>query len=451
MRHPRFLSLVAVGLLVSAGLPACAVDTSSREEVAPSEEAVATTSSALRASMLTPSGEIQLGVARGVIATRDWRSYTFACPPSGVRVQVTAQGAPSADLLLLDGNHEEIAAGVPVREARIVRAAFASSPNGRCHIALRGSGENVLLLVGESSPRASAEHQAVLDTVERAIARVRGRIAELEADITSLEQQHAWRQYEADWYVNAIAQRQREVQAQYDRDRQNALLFCLFGYCNVGVVSLAMAYDNDARLRELNTQLANARRSAADLRRQIATYQQRRDALRARLATLRSTEDRLLDALDVADSTPLPALSPEVAESPEAARAAVRAQALGRVKTNLDEQVAVLLEIRTIASELARDLDRSVEALRQASLQADRFAAESREAFHGLLELAVFGDAVAAERWLEDWASRKTKAFLRDLGWDPNALGDRIVRQSGVGSGPAQEALRGALADALRV
>ena len=274
----------------------------------------------------------------------------------------------------------------------------------------------------------AAQLQQLDARLRDAIALAEARVAALSADLAKLERDLPGKQAEIDALVARIDQRRREVQADYDRQRNNALIFAFFGVPAGFYISLAQAFDSDSALRQLEADRASAVREQSDMRARQADYTTRRDGLRTRLATLVEAK-RALVALLASQRTPRPAPAGLAAiDWAEVDRLAFRVDILARVLGNTRSQAALLDEMVTLAQGQSDALDRAVRALRQLAADADRAAAESRTDALTLLKILLSGDPTAAARsFLEDRLAARARAALSTLGWGAGPFVDILM------------------------
>jgi subtilisin-like proprotein convertase family protein len=289
-----------------------------------------------------------------------------------------------------------------------------------------------------------------LASVERnlrnAITAVEREIARLESEIAKLETDNRTKAAEIDSLVRQIESRRSELEAEYNRKRDAALIFAIFGYFDASAISLVAMMNDDSRLRQLNGDLSRAQSQQADIRSRQASYQRQRDALRAQLSTLRTRRDELLAIL----ASPPPTAVPDaLRDHPELARLAHRVRTLESVLDNGNEQVAVLTAIRDLALGLSDAMDATLATLRSFADAADRAVRESRAEFHELLELLASGDpSAAAQRWLEDQVAARTRELLSALDWPAELLVEHLLATRAGGELDV-DALREDLLDAI--
>ncbi|MDB4944756.1 MAG: hypothetical protein JWP97_4290 [Labilithrix sp.] len=279
------------------------------------------------------------------------------------------------------------------------------------------------------------EIKASLVALDEAIAELHTHIASIETEIATLEQQNASKIAEIDQLVRNIEARKAEVQAAYERDQQNALIFCLFGYCNVGAASLVMALENDGRVKQLQHELADAQAQQASAHAQLDEFRAKKTLLDAKLGSLRVTE-QVLAGLVATDDAPTEAPLQQLAH---------RADRLVALKNNLQTQAATLGEVKALATDLATVIDSALVKVATASAKADKLAAAAQKQTYELLRILAAGDPdAAAETWLEKLVAKKTKDLLAQIGWNPDAFIDQLVVRAlpGQEQTPAAQLLR---------
>ena len=253
--------------------------------------------------------------------------------------------------------------------------------------------------------------QALLD----AITAIDARIATLETEIAKLEAQNTAKARDVAALVRSIEARRAEVEAEYNRKRDNALIFCAFGFCDLGAVSLIAAMDDDARLKELNRNLATARQQQTDIQAGIARYNTERDGLRTKIAALRPTHDHLLAILNGTEQATAPA---GLDGYPRFVTEATRYNTLLALQENGTEHVQLLTQIRDAALSLSDQLDAVLPTLRAFDEAARRAVRESRRASFELIRMLLTGDPhAAAARWIENRIASETKKMLAGAGF----------------------------------
>jgi len=162
----------------------------------------------------------------------------------------------------------------------------------------------------------------------------------------------------------------------------------------------------------------------------VATYKQKRDALRAQLDKLKTAYATLKQLL----ASPR---SASVGQPPEAVTAEDwgqlaaergRVDTLGKVLDNAKQQIAVLEQILQLLQTANDAVDQAVKTVQELADAADAEAKASTEGFERLLKMVLSGDPeAAAEQWLEDELARRTKAALSGLGWPAASFVDYLL------------------------
>jgi chromosome segregation ATPase len=328
----------------------------------------------------------------------------------------------------------------PLTSSLVALSLVASSLSIGCQEAAPGESEDVAETADQELT--VAELTAAIAALDDAIGELRSHIATLKLEIADLDADNAAKLREIDNLVRSIEQRKREVQDQYERDRRNALMFCFLGYCNVGLVSLSNAFDNDARLRQLENELAAAKREQAKASDDAASWRAHKTALDVRLAQLEGTEQKLLALLAQRDTG-----------STQLVRLAKRADRMTALHENLESQANVLVAVKGLAKNLATVIDTALVKVAVAEAKADKLAQASRKATYDLLRILTSGDPdAAAQKWLENAVAKRTKAMLKEIGWDPEGFVDQLVARAFPGSeqSPAAKLLRDQLRAAIR-
>jgi hypothetical protein len=342
-------------------------------------------------------------------------------------------------------------------------ASVACTPPGSVgSLASPGDTENDEAQIAEQSASAAsaasdgltAEQAAMLAAVDASIADLDATIAALADKVDQIEVENERTLREIESLVARIDARRREVEEEYERKRDLGLFACMFGYCDVGAVSLAMAIADDARLDQLERELAAAERKRSDA-------QTKHDAYRARRERSEVLRDVLVDRATYlrqvfrGDVTPPGRGSTTFASHPELPMFAQRWSGGRALVDNLHEQIENLVELMRDARELAALLDRTLRATRAALEKADALREQSGKDFYDLLRIMSSGDPnAAAERWLDKALADKTKAVMKELGWtgwDPSVFVKRLLAKSfpGAEGSPAATELATKLVDAL--
>jgi hypothetical protein len=275
-------------------------------------------------------------------------------------------------------------------------------------------------VAGDASERSSArdiagavddtDRQAIQDALDAVIHAGQSAIADLETQISQLEQSNRAKAAEIDRLVGQIEQRRSELDAEYRRN----LVLCLF-FPDPTICVLANVISNDGQMRDYNERLSAARAEQSRAQAAITSYQTRRDALRAQIAPLRDSRDRLLAAMDRSE-TSIPA--PAVLDDPTTAAAYTRAETLGSLSSSFHDEIGFLGAIRDAAADLAATLDSALATIQDISEAVDALVKRSRDRFMQLLEALLAGDPEAAARdWLDDELARRTEEIARQLGW----------------------------------
>jgi hypothetical protein len=294
----------------------------------------------------------------------------------------------------------------------------------------------------DDGPVGEPELLGAIAALDAAIADLRSVVVGLERDIARVEGEHAAKTAEVDRLVRAIEARRREVEDAYERDKRNALLFCAFGYCPLGAVSLVMAFENDSRLKQLTRELEAAKQQQAALAADLQQYGVDKAALGSRLGALRATEAKIVALLSTTDTAPH-AID----------RLARRADRMEDLHGNLGQQAQTLEEVRTLAFALSARIDTTLVAVAAAVRKAEALAEASRRDFYKMLEILTAGDPnAAAEAWLDRYVAAKTKEILKRVGWDPDGFINQLIARAMPGQERSYAAnqLRAQLRAALR-
>ncbi len=271
----------------------------------------------------------------------------------------------------------------------------------------------------------SADRARIQTAFDQAITSAESTVAQLETEIAQLEASHAQKQAEADRLVAQIAAREEDIR----RNFNNNLIVCAF--FPSPACFLATALSNDSALRSFRQQLASAQAEQTRIRNEITAYGQKRDAIRAKVAPLRTGKQRVLAMLDGAAPHTPPA---DLASDPATAEAYWRAGAMSDVQAAVAEEVRLLLELRDAAVELATTLDQSLLTLRRLEESVATLVEKQREQFMKLVVGVLTGDpAAAAQKFLDAQIAARTRAVLNTLEWPLNEFAMFLASKRGDG------------------
>jgi hypothetical protein len=117
------------------------------------------------------------------------------------------------------------------------------------------------------------------------------------------------------------------------------------------------------------------------------------------------------------------------------ATAYTRAAVMQKIETAIGTEIALLVEIRNAAVELANALDQSLATLHSLEHSVDVLVEKQRKSFMDLLFGFLSGDPqAAADKWLEDVLAAKTRELLNKLEWPLNEFA-RYLAESRGGTG----------------
>ena len=254
----------------------------------------------------------------------------------------------------------------------------------------------------------AADKARLVSAFDDAIQSAEATVVRLEREIASLEASHVAKQREADSLVARIAAREQELKDQYNRN----LVLCVF-FPNPAICILATYIANDSTLRSYKQQLEAARAQQRTIMTNIASYNVKRDAIRAKLEPVRAGKQRLLAKLSGGAPGELP---PELAGSPDTAQAYWRIDATAKLATAIQSEIGMLVDLRDAAVELAQVLDQSLRTLRALEQGVDQLVQQQRQVFMDHLAAFLTGDPAAlAEQWLEEALAARTRELLDSL------------------------------------
>ncbi len=274
----------------------------------------------------------------------------------------------------------------------------------------------------------SAEDLARIDgAFETAIARGDTTVASLEREIARLEADNQRKVDEIAQLVRQIDQRRRELEDQ----QRNNLIFCVF-FPNPATCALAVIIANDGRMRALEGDRARAQEEQRRVLEDLAAYTHRRDELRARIAPLRASRARLIGLLrNGVPAVPVPSV---LTVGSPAARAYNRVEVLRRIGDATRNEIALLVEIRNAAAELAAALDTALATVRALATDVDELLADARGDFFDMIEAVLSGNADALARdWLDDALASRTREMLAGLGYPAGDLVEHLIATRGEG------------------
>lgn len=270
----------------------------------------------------------------------------------------------------------------------------------------------------------SSDRQRIETAFDQAISSAEATVTQLEDEIGSLEASHLVKQQEADRLVQQIAAREDEIR----RNFNNNLLICAF--FPSPACFLATALSNDSALRSFRDQLSRAQAEQTRIRNEIATYGQKRDAIRAKITPLRQGKTRVLAMLNGSAPTP-PAV---LADDPATALAYWRTSAMAEVQAAVAEEVRLLIELRDAAVELATTLDQSLLTLRRLEESVADLVTKQREQFMKFAIGMLTGDpAATAQKFLDQQVAALTRSVLNQLEWPLNEFARYLASERGEG------------------
>lgn len=281
--------------------------------------------------------------------------------------------------------------------------------------------------IGRSSFQPTTQPSIVLNPTAGAIAPLSALISKLEAEIAKLEAANAQKAQTVNGLVASIAARKAELQKLYEQKRTIGILGVLFGAPMLGVASLVMMQQDDAKLKTLNASLSVAQAERAEVKKKLATYGEARAQALGALDVLKGAEDGLSAA-----PTGLPGLS-------AAADQADRTRALA---SNLRSQIDILTGLKGKAQGLGLELDAVIAELSAALSLADKAVQESQKDVFDLIKAMVSKNPEAAARKLVfKMLTSKVKAQLE-------SAVQKLLEDAQL-SGPGADLLKKRMVDAL--
>jgi hypothetical protein len=310
----------------------------------------------------------------------------------------------------------------------MVLALLAAVTGAACSSPEAGKGEGEAFDLGRPSEEgktdgdtpllSSAELRRLERALEDAIEAAEAHIAELTRDIEKLESDNQAKAMEIQAIIDRINGRKREIEDQYNSNR-NLCLVCLFlGCAPICFVTLAQQIDQDAEIRTLNERLA-------------AAYQERKATLVEKVSALQTHKEHLLRLLQRGTAQPRAGLE----AYPELAAQAGRVDMLTEVLDDSHQQIALLGEIRELAQALSDKLDAALANVTGLATAADALLQRMRDDTLEILRLLVApSPAAAVEAWLEREVARRTRELLGTLDWPASLFVDFLIRTRGEGS-----------------
>ncbi len=278
------------------------------------------------------------------------------------------------------------------------------------------------------------EEQAAFDAIDAAIARLGTTLMVLRWEIGDLEDDNAKKAQEIASLVSQLELRKQEVRDNYEDKRDFGFFACALGYCDVGAVSLAMALDDDARLRQLNQDLAAAKASQAKITAALDAYAEKKAEAERLLAALTAQEKTLRDAYQGKGHVPKGYGANLFAAQPTLPRVAQRSFAGQGLVDNLEAQKELLEDLLAVAGAINAEASAALASVKTASLKADALKAASDKAFYDLVKIVAADDPhAAASEWLDKAVQDKTKAVMKQLGvtkWLPDTFVKHLIKES---------------------
>lgn len=325
-----------------------------------------------------------------------------AQPPLGLAPDAIAPppNVPVVPLILPEVKSGLVASGTKLKEGAIGRSSFQPTTQP---------------LTGVLNPTAGA------------IAPLNALITKLEAEIAKLETANAQKAHTINGLVASIAARKAELQKLHEQKRTIGILGVLFGAPMLGVASLVMMQQDDAKLKTLNASLSVAESERADVKKKLANYAETRAQALAALDVLKGAEGGLSAA--PAGMSGLSA----------AADQADRTRALA---SNLRGQIEILTGLKGKAQSLGLELDAVIAELNAALTLADKAVQESEKDVFDLIKAMVSSNPEAAARKLVfKMLTSKVKAQLE-------AAVQELLDEAQL-AGPGADLLKKRMVDAL--
>lgn len=305
----------------------------------------------------------------------------------------------------------------------------------------------------ESTDTAASEYgsssaAALISAVDSAIASLENTVSVLEGQISAAEATNYTKANEINALVASIEARKKEIE-QNQKDKQNFGIFaCMLGYCDVGAVSVAMAINDDSRIKELNVQLESAKAAQSTAQAAMSSYGSEKARVEVLLSDLRSREASLKAVLKGTAGAAVGANAAVFASKPDLPKLNQRLTTTLQLKDNLEDQVSALQGLLAYATAVGSTLNSSLYAVKDALTKADALVRESEKEFDELLKIVASNDPSAkAQKWLEKAVSDRTKEAIRAMGyssWDASRFVDALLSGKSA-DGTSRSALMAAL------
>lgn len=258
----------------------------------------------------------------------------------------------------------------------------------------------------------------------------RAEIGALKTQIFRLETLHSTKLKEISGIEADIVARRGQLQEEHERKRRIGLIGALFGAPVVGLASLVMMQQDDARLRQLDAQLTAAKASKETASAKVAAYQALKSRLEVKLETL-VTAAAGMEKRPVANEA-------RPAYLVRAAGANIN-QAEALLK-NLRSQIKLLEELRNSAAELGASLAGLLEKMRANLAVAEKLVEDSRRDLVELIKIIVTEDPnAAATAFLKKKAMSMVRALLQEAGLSFGPFINQLLE--GVPPGPKRDQL----------
>lgn len=300
----------------------------------------------------------------------------------------------------------------------------------------------------------SASQADLFKTVDAAIASLDKTVAALKDEIARLEAVNSDKLAEIDQLVASIASRKHEIEVNEQQKRNVGIIACMFGYCQVGAAALAMAINDDARIKQLNGELATAQADQANAKAALDRYLEKKEHVEEVETALVDHANKLRKIYQGKGGIPTGTGSKLFAKKPETPAIAQRRNAARDLQANLESQVENLTDLLDAAAQLSDVLDVAVTKTQTALDKVATLKKQSDDEFFKLIEFVTADDPnAAAASWLDDAITAKTQDAMRALGWkgwDPSYFVDHLIQTRFHGTPKAAKTLASQLIAALQ-
>ncbi len=242
-------------------------------------------------------------------------------------------------------------------------------------------------------------------------------IARINAEIKVLEGELYQKELRVNDLVRSLDKREKELEAERERQRRNNLIACMFGYCQIAAVSELMR--DDTRYNQIKKDLEQARQDQATVAKEVQVYHERRRQLEAERVDIQwninSLRDKMSDVPEVAEFT-----------GPSAVVRVAHHVSLARdLNEQLKASYQVSLEIHELLRTMNLTLDDFIAHLEKLDAYIEEYIEVSREEYFQMLRMTLDPN-FDLNIWLDNYMAQQIESLLPKLP-DVNEEYDKIL------------------------